>query len=94
MTIVDILDDDAEGDKKCVKEQCLPVDSPLLCTCHKDDVCASEMFHVLPKGGTGDLVIIVFSPLESILLGKKIETLRLQLYDVKLVFYLLDSGRQ
>ena len=57
MTIVDILDDDAEADKKCVKEQWLPIDSPLLYTCHNDDVCASEMFHVLPVGGTGDLVV-------------------------------------
>ena len=58
MTIVDILDDDTEAGKKCVKKQCLPVDSPLLYTCHKDDV--SEMFHVLPVSATGDLVIIAF----------------------------------
>ena len=46
--------------KKCVKEQCLTVNSPLLYTCYKDDVSASEMFHVLPVGATGDLVIIAF----------------------------------
>ena len=60
MTIVDILDDDTEAGKKCVKEQCLPVDSPLLYTCHKDDVSASEMFHVLPVSTLGDLAIIAF----------------------------------
>ena len=60
MTIVDILDDDTEAGKNCVKKQCLPVDSPLLYTCHKDDVSASEMFNVLPVSATEDLVIIAF----------------------------------
>ena len=53
MTIVDILDDDVEANKKCVKEPCQPVESPLLHSCNKDDVCVSEMFRVLPVGGTG-----------------------------------------
>ena len=40
-----------------------------------------KMFHVLPVGG----LALPFSPLELILLGNKIETLRLQLYVVEFI---------
>ena len=40
-----------------------------------------KMFHVLPVGG----LALPFLPLESILPGNKIETLRLQLYVVEFI---------
>ena len=40
-----------------------------------------KMFYVLPVGG----LALPFSPLESILPGNKIETLRLQLYVVEFI---------
>lgn len=52
VTIVDILDDDVEADKKRIRERWLPVDSPLLFI--SDDICKSSPKMSHPVGGTGE----------------------------------------
>ena len=77
---------------KCAKEQWLPVDASLLFNniVIKMISVPHKMFDVLPVGG----LALPFSPLESILPGNKIETLRLQLYVVEFISLLSKQVKQ
>ncbi|KAJ7386196.1 hypothetical protein OS493_010589 [Desmophyllum pertusum] len=84
VTIVDILDDDVEADKKRIRERCLPVDSPLLFI--SDDICKSSPKMSHPVGGTGEVAEILEDTLQDIDMvnhqGVNVESSSCEIFDM------------